>query len=395
MGMVFWAGIVVGLTLTAAGAALQGWSVLGITTAQLILCSGLGIIFGAFGSTATIKYKGVVIAGVAAISIVLLLILNHLVRDDFVIVRIDGDIKGAKIELLGDGDRSYYGAELRNAYEFIVIGREISQDRLTMNIVLPPDLNGGAPRERPFECIAKSEIEPYLGSGRKLQWRFDNRRGQLISDNGQRVIAEVGPCPDGRPATVNTVRLDIPTFIGTALAIEREQEVEQLLNSLESQSTVERREARQVLARSGLEVVRPLLDRLEEKSESYRTRLGVVVALAEMLRTRKQQRKEISQLLSVNDLHLLAKAAGDDDRTVRIYASEFLFDLGDPRAVPIALELMKTTSDDGKYNLIIVIQGAIPDLSPEERSRIFASLQQVRETVGSNTQALIDRTVQP
>ena len=46
-GILFWAGLAVGLTLAAAGAIAQALGALGITTAQLILCSGLGIVFGA------------------------------------------------------------------------------------------------------------------------------------------------------------------------------------------------------------------------------------------------------------------------------------------------------------------------------------------------------------
>ncbi|WP_158044629.1 hypothetical protein [Skermanella pratensis] len=389
MGPLFWAGVTVGLILTAGGAAAQGLSILGMTTAQLILCSGLGILFGAFGSTATIRYKGVVIAGVAATSIVLLWFVNSLVRKEFVIVRIDGDVKGAQVELIGDGDRSHYGVGLRNAYEFIVIGRGIQQDRLTLNIILPPEETGGEPRERPFECIAKNEIEPYLGSEKTIQWRFDDTRGQLIADNGQRVIAEVGPCPNNRSPSSDIAMYRLPSLIGQAFA--GSPDFQQYIDGLQSPSTIERRQSRKGLADSGPEIVPDVLRRLREQPGSYRTRLGVLVALTEMLRSRKDQRKEISRLLSDEDLRVLAKEAGHDDRTIRIYASEFLLDLGDPRIVPIAFGIIDQVSDDGKYNLILVIEGAVPDLSSAERADTMARLREVRQTVGPKTQALIDR----
>jgi hypothetical protein len=387
-GPVFRAALIVGLLLTAAGALAQAMAVLGVTTAQLVLCSGLGIVFGAFGSTATIKYKGAVIAGVAAISIALLLIVDHLVRKDFVYLRIDGDIEGAQMELIGS--ETYHGAFLRkNLYEFIVTGRGISQDRLTLTLNFPPSEQGGKSREVPFECVPKSEIEPYLGSQQRLQWRFDDARGVLIGGAGNKVIAEVGPCRDARPATA---RVHTPTLFSSAFAATTPR-FEDLLDALKSPSSAARREARDGLARAGFDAVRPMLDRLATAPESYQTRLGIVVALAEMLRDRKQQRQDISALLSDQDLQRLIEAAKDSDRTVRIYASEFLFDLGDPRLPRKALEAIESASDDGKYNLIIVIQGAFPDLSDEQRSNVRQDLEKLRPGVGPRTQALIDRVL--
>ena len=52
-GPIFWAGLVVGMLLAFVGFVSLNQALVGNTTSQLILCSGLGIIFGAFGSTAT------------------------------------------------------------------------------------------------------------------------------------------------------------------------------------------------------------------------------------------------------------------------------------------------------------------------------------------------------
>ncbi|RJF89774.1 hypothetical protein D3874_24705 [Oleomonas cavernae] len=73
---IFWPALIIGLMLAAAGGISMSMSLIASTTSLLILCCGLGIILGAFGSTATIKHKGAVVTGVAAISIVLLLVVD-------------------------------------------------------------------------------------------------------------------------------------------------------------------------------------------------------------------------------------------------------------------------------------------------------------------------------
>jgi len=89
----------------------------------------------------------------------------------------------------------------------------------------------------------------------------------------------------------------------------------------------------------------------------------------------------------------LQKAAVDPDRTIRIYASEFLYDLADPRVVQIALDLLASASEDGRYNLILVIEGAYKYLPTDQRSAVAGRLREFRPKVGSRTQELIDRVL--
>lgn len=58
----------------------------------LITCFGLGMIALAFGSVAIIRYKGLQIAGVAAIAIALFLAVTHLRRDDAATVETDAPL---------------------------------------------------------------------------------------------------------------------------------------------------------------------------------------------------------------------------------------------------------------------------------------------------------------
>jgi len=392
---VFWAALVVGMLLAIGGFASLNQALVGTTTGQLILCSGLGIIFGAFGSTATVKYKGIVITGVAAVAISLLLVVDFLIEDNYIELEILGDINGAEVEVVGDVN--YLGAPRERAHRFIIIARKIRKKYLTVVISIPPNRSVASGAEFIFECIPKGEIEPYLGSGEILQWRFDRTGGRIL--DGERVIASVGPCQ--REANIGPEFEErIQNFFVTlgsmlsarALAVEP-AEILTLMDELESGSAYVRRQARGSLAKQGLSVVQPMLTRLAAEPGRYRTRLGIIVALTEMLRDNKDRRKEVSSLLTSSDLKRLVDASADRDRTIRIYASEFLYDLGDPRVVPLLFERFETADDNGKYNLLVALSGTYPYLDDALQAGTNQKLLAIREGVGEKTSGLIDRIV--
>jgi hypothetical protein len=388
-GQIFWSALLVGAALAVGGLLCLGYASISSTVALLVLCSGLGIIFGAFGSTATIHYKGVVVAGVAAVAIVLMWFVDSLIQDDFVQGEIDGDITGSQIHIRGD--RVYLGAVNDGRFEFIVVGKEIKRSRLEATFYFPPDEDGRGEEEMIFECIEKKKLEPFLGSGRLIQWRFDREHGELRTDDGE-LVSLIGPCPArsaGTPAAWNDWHI-----LPSALAAEPEAtDIDQSLQDLRSGSTNVRRDARQSLAAQGPAITKPLLAELRRDPDSYRTRLGVVVALTEMLREHKGQAAEIAAQLDDDDLALLTDAAGDPDRTVRVYASEFLYDLADPRTVPLALERLGDAGDNERFNLILVLKGTYPRLQPETKRQVDAELTGLRGAVGQKTQELIDSFV--
>lgn len=388
---IFRAGLVVGSGLFLVGVACQTLNLIAPTVSILIICSGLGIIFGAFGSTAVINYKGFVVAGVAGIAIVLLLIVDYVMRESIVRLEVDGDVKGARLELFGD--TTYPGADHDGRlFEFFIVGREITKDRLSLIVTLPmqsSNRSGGDPPEVTFDCIPSTAITRFIGSGKTLQWRFDKDRELLIGVDGQTVRS--GPCRDQGETGPTFALGDQLSPVSSAFA--QDQDIDRLLNDLESDSAAVRRDARMTLSSLGQAAVRPMLTYWEQNPDSDRIRLGVSVALTEFLRDHKDQRRAVSALLTDSQLRLLAIAATDPDRTLRIYAAEFLFDLGDTRIVPIAQSLFPDASDDGRYNLILIIRGAVPDLSPPQRTALVGTLRGWQAIVGPRTQELIASVV--
>lgn len=385
---IFRAGLFVGCGLLVVGLACDGLSFVTSTVATLVTCSGLGIVFGAFGSTAVIRYKGVVIAGVAAVAIALLLVVDHIRRERLVRLEIDGDVKGARLELFGES--AYPGADQSGrSFEFFILGNAITKERLSLIVTLPtshPETDGADPREIAFDCIPSTAISKFIGAGKTLQWRFDKDDELLTGVDGKSIAS--GPCPEGGTSRPSFSLLDGFQVVGEAFA-QGVEDVHELLADLESDSAAVRRAARTRLAEHFPAAIAPIMASWERQPESYRLRLGVCVALTEYLREHMRERRNISALLTDSQLELLVTAAGDPDRTLRVYASEFLYDLGDRRTIAIAARRFEGASDDGRYNLIVALQGVAPDLSPSDREALDSLLERWQPMTGPRTQQLI------
>ncbi len=380
---IFRSGLIVGAALFAIGIICQALNLIAPTLSILVICSGLGIIFGAFGSTAVINYKGFVIAGVAAVSIALLLVVDWVMRESLLKLEIDGDVRGARLALFGD--TAFPGADHGQRFEFYIVGRSVSGDRDRLTLVVTPPVGGERARNGrtiEFECIPSTAITRFVGSGRTLQWRFDADREVLVGVEGKTI--QSGPCRDDETDGPGFASLNL---VGTAHA--QEGSIPQFLTDLESDSATVRRDARENLAAIGEAAVTPMMDFWASRPNSYQVRVGVSAALAEFLRAHKGDRKSVSARLTETHLRLLAEAAGDPDRNLRIHASEFLYDLGDERVVPIAAEVFPGASDDGRYNLIVVIRGAVPELDAGERQALAETLRGWEGMVGPRTRELI------
>lgn len=179
---------------------------------------------------------------------------------------------------------------------------------------------------------------------------------------------------------------------GSAPPVNANTGLEPLILALDSENTNERRRARATLATTGLSVVEPLLRSLrpDGSKASYRTQLGSVVVLTEVLRKDKSLRGDLIKLLSVEDLKWLTQLATHSDRTLRVYASEFLYDLGDARVLPLALSTFQDASENGKYNLALIIKGAASFLEQADRSSVRERLEALKSDQSPKTNRLLD-----
>ena len=170
-------------------------------------------------------------------------------------------------------------------------------------------------------------------------------------------------------------------------------DIAKLLDDLESDSAFVRLRARSTLAARGLDVIQPLLKLLAVDSVSYQIRLGVVVALARIVRANKNKKRTAIDLVTTLDLQRLVEAARDSDHTIQLYASEFLYDLGDVRVVPSLLKELDKADDNEKTDLLHLLNGVYPYLDKNQRAETTHALTIVRANVGSKTKQLIDEII--
>lgn len=146
-----------------------------------------------------------------------------------------------------------------------------------------------------------------------------------------------------------------------------------LIAKLDSDETTVRRNARAALGAGGVDAVSAIVG-VDRTSTGYRSDLGAVVALTEILRSDKSLRSEISRRLKPRDIDWLLRLSDHSDRTIRIHASEFLYDLGDPRVIEAAIRSFPAATANGKYNLALAIKGAAPFVQQSERNDISERL---------------------
>mgnify|MGYP005728637649 CR=1 FL=1 len=169
------------------------------------------------------------------------------------------------------------------------------------------------------------------------------RAERLRVEIEQAVIVETSASEDERSRARATIAALERGTLAEALPAGRSMDgdsIETLKAGLSDDDPRTRRAARRALSNQGLGLLAPALTELTSTGGlTYRVRLGLVVALTEMMRDNKRSREALVKQISPDALGVLLDAAVDPDRTLRIHASEFLFDLGDPRAFDAAITL--------------------------------------------------------
>ncbi|GAB2853302.1 hypothetical protein GCM10027277_22120 [Pseudoduganella ginsengisoli] len=394
-GPLFKFGLAVGFALIALGMVAIKLVLLNSVVAILVICAGLGIILGAFGSVVTISIpiQSVTVVGVAGITVFLFSMLLDRLAERYVRVTIGGDIVDAQVEFVGD--RNYLGAfqKSEHFYDFIIFGSEIKRPYLSLYITTADK------REFLFECISRDAISPQLASGSTLSWRFYKEKGILINSMDNKRIADIGQCREAAAQQASWVQSGLALLTawlpaayaqpaGSAKPQAQNRSYSPYFEQFTSGTSHVRRSARTSLAEEGLPAVEPLLSNFAEGHDNYQTRLGTVVTLTEMIRKNKSMRPEIIGRLSEDDIRRLTDAVADEDKTIRVYASEFLYELGDPRTIDAVQRIYHHASEDGRYNLLLVLKGAIPysNAMQKREAALFAS--RIRAEAPPRTSAL-------
>ena len=381
----FW-GLIVGGLLVLTYITTNTFGIIDFVPNSLILATGLGIIVFAFGTRAILRVSGVVIAGAGAVAGAFFGALIYFTAQEFVEIEISGPrVKGATIDIRAASN--VVGVSQDQVYHFVAFDRDTHKS--SFDITFNGKDADGKITEVHYNCIDMSLIRRGLGKGVTLGWRIGGNL-DAISISGQNFHRD-----DECQSTGKVFASAINIFgIGSALAQATSPDIQAAIDQLVSYATPARRDSRSALASFGLPMIQPLLAAMHSNS-SYQMQLGGSVALTLFLRDNKNEAADAAARLNDSDFSLLVDLASNTDRTIRIYASAFLFDLGSGEVVEPAVkkinDLVTQTprNDDGIYNLVLVLQGAYPQANILRKGRIESGLRPLVGKIGDKTDRLI------
>lgn len=380
VGTVFYFGLFTGFFLLCIGGGALGKGFFPHALSILTVCAGLGVILGAFGSVVSVKLpiQGATLTGVAAITVALFGLVLGQMDDKYLKVKIGGDVQNVgRIEFIGE--TNYLGAyqKTERSYDFIIFGKEIKKTNLELYVY---DAEG---KEIPFKCIPSDTVSPHLASGKTIEWEYRGARSAIYDVKSRKKIADVGSCEFSDAGSTETFAQNSNGFFSVFPSAYAQDSVpvptNELVIQLKSDVPHIRRDARNQLAEKGIDAIEPLLEAFTQDSD-YRTRLGVLVALSDINNT--QLEGAISEHLNEDAVKSIVDAVDDQDKTIRVYASEFLIKSKDPRVIELAIDKFNSASMNGRFNYALIVKNTVDVLSEEDKT---ATLQRLKELKSADT----------
>jgi hypothetical protein len=329
----------------------------GILSATFMV-SGLALIFGAFGSQATVQYKGWVVAGAAATALIFLFAIDYLRRDSIVIV----DLQTSKdvTTTLTAGGQINKGI-VDNFPQFIRTRFYVRYSEV-MNDMPQFDTHwwtGNVPDTS--LCFSKDRLTRWFGRGGQLDWRLSaaNPQDGNMEILDRRNNSRIGSKLECGGENTSTARL--PDFAIASAHAQPAADDEILIEDLLNENPDVRRLARSQLANLGPRVIRPLMDRAINMSASndrlaFRMQVGAAVAIDTMF-SRKVAPSEVAQQLRTGDFTALVKWTLNNDRSLRGPALRIFANTAN---VPALQELMRAiereTDEDVIYNTAWILR---------------------------------------
>lgn len=293
------------------------------------------------------------------------------------------------------------------AFHFVVLENPSKRSTLTVTVRSP---DKAVDRDEDIK-VHLSCIVPSFRSSSMLEWRYaedgvPQPDGTVVATpalyENARKIGEFGRkdpilCQDvpAVPRESSGWRALLPSWQAFAQtpASQPSPEIRGAIEDLTNEDTIVRRSARATLASGSVAAVPSILEAMRQKPEDYRVQLGGSVALTEMLRRNKADAGAIAKIITrPEDRGLLLEAAGSKDRTLRVYASEFLYDLADPEMSRQALGLAaKTDDENARYNWLLVAQGGWQKLDAAQKQAAGGDLSAAHAASGPETRKLFEK----
>lgn len=403
-----WVAIVIGLGILLFAIIGRSYFRIAPSTHDLLIATGLAITFTAFGAQGVFRNKSIALAGAAAIALIFWTYQFGMdrYRHKDAMQALEKSSKAYFYGNIKDLPEGKYGVEIgllnpistrrppnSKNVEFIGLGSELRDSAsASIRVFGKKDSKLDVSFVVPRECIYGALVH-----STPLLWKFkqlDEERAELSEDNSGNVIArsdiqttDTANLTCTNAETYVAQREISPTsWISAAFAAEIEKinlsDIDQALLDIQSTDGEVSRSARNILSRAEPEDVGYILGKVRTKlqvdPDIYRTKLRVSLALTEMLRRDKSVRDRIT--MTDADIQMLLDFAGEDERSLRIYAGEFLYDLERPAVTKLALpKALKPPRDDALYNWILVSQGGWQKMTAPEKQNLGPTLGELRK----------------
>lgn len=351
---------------------------------HVLLATGVAIILTAFGGQATVAVKSAIFAGVTA---TMLAILWFLGQSDGGVRMARGQITNfdwgkyeAKLKF-ADYSESYFDAVSRQ-FRFVAFDDNMSTAEAV--VVFTPRSSDDEELSQikvPVECF-----RPFLGKGGAgIDWGFDKARHVIIDKRkGGLVIGSELSAPVPNPClAANASAAAVPGALVTRKAKAKPLPLDALVREkalidLLSDEPEIRRIARDILASGAPDDVPFYVARLSQNAE-YRLKLGIAVALTEMLRQDKSLAGAVGKAISLDAMAVIAAMIGEGDRTLRITVTEFLFDLGSPDGTRASLgNAARSADDEAVFSWLFAGQGGWLKMAAAEKAALQGNLAAIR-----------------
>lgn len=378
----------IGVGVLFAGASLAAPLAVDVPKAMqhVLLATGVAIILTAFGGQATVAVKSAIFAGVTATMLAILWFLGQS----------DGGLRMARGQIT-DFDWRQYEAKLKfSDYSesfFDAVSRQFRfvafDDNMTTAeavLIFTPRADGP---ELPQIKLPVSCFSAFLGRGAVgIDWAYDSERHVIVDKRRSGLVIgsalrapEPDPCQAGLASATGPVA---QVFLTANKATKGKAEPldpalrDKALADLVSDEPEIRRIARDVLASGAPADVPFYLARLGDGAQ-YRTKLGVAIAMTEMLRLDKSLAGELDKAISPDNMVQFARLIGDGERTLRITATEFLYDLGSAEGTRASIRLAaQSTDNDAIFDWLFAGQGGWLKMTREEKSALAGELAFIR-----------------
>jgi len=331
--------------------------------ALAVVSLGFAIILGAFGTRATGHFSlfGVwTVVGPGAIAFALIFVLEFFLKPGFTkLGRIEIShpdyFKVADLRII-DGQQPLY--EYRDSttksMHFIMLKEKFMNPRVYIQVDTTEKIDGG---EQFIEMFGDGDeiVRRHMGDKweESAQWDFDYPN-RIVKDGDTVIFKRVRDQSNDiipiKKAELSSYRwLGIFNVAADARPTENNDsglDLAMSVHNLTDDDPRVRRNARDLLIELGPISVPAMLEAWQKDHTNYKTKLGVVIVLNDILRNNTNMARKMSDNLTNDDIKLLVYALSDTDKTVRAQATEFLYFLKDKRIIDGSLEAVRNNSNE-------------------------------------------------